>query len=116
MNKIRTTALASVLAVAGTLGALAAPKATPPVAGKTETVVGEIRTVNAESKTFSLETKDRTESFTLGANASVTAHDYKSIHLADLAAGERVEVRFSLAGATRTASSVHVLGRAAKSS
>ncbi len=114
MNRIMTVALLSVLAVAGTAGAVAAPTKAE-TTGKAQTTTGEITAVNAPSMTFSVKTKDQIESFTLAKQASLMSQG-KTIHLADLKVGERVEVSYVLDGSARKASSVQVLSQPAKAS
>lgn len=114
MNKIMNVALLSALAVAGTGGAFAAPTKSQ-AAATAQTVVGEISAVNAQSMTFSVKTKDQTENFTLAKQASLISQG-KTIHLADLKVGERVEVSYTLDGAARRASSVHVVSQPMKAS
>jgi hypothetical protein len=115
MNKTVSRALVAVLATPSIAGLLAASPVAP-TAAQVQTVVGEVSTVEARNSTFSIKTKDQTESFTLGKNASVTSPSGKAVHLADLRVGERVEVRYTANGAARQASSVHVLSHPAKTS
>lgn len=88
-----------------------AKAASAPAAQAAKATAGELSAVDATAKTFSVKTKSSTESFTLGASATITMHG-KPGQFSDLKVGEKVEVRFTMEGSNRVATSVTVLGHA----
>jgi hypothetical protein len=72
------------------------------------TVIGDLSSVDAVAHALTVKVKDASEHFTVDAKAQIVSHG-KTMKLADLKSGDRVEVTYTGAGMSRTASRINVL-------
>jgi Cu/Ag efflux protein CusF len=72
---------------------------------------GTVGSVDAQGKSFTLKSKAGEETFKVAGNATLRA-GHKTIGLADLKAGDWVQVAYDTAGSDKQATKVTVLGEA----
>jgi hypothetical protein len=81
------------------------------MAAATTMTKGTVSSVDAQAKSFTLKSKAGEETFKVADNATLKA-GYKTIALADLKAGDLVQVSFAASGSDKEATKVTVLGEA----
>ena len=100
--------LVLVLGVAGLSLAADMQKSAPAAAA---TVKGTVGSVDASGNSFTVKSKAGAETFKVAGN-TVIKERYKTIGLADLKAGDWVQVAYTTAGSDKQATQVTVLGEA----